>query len=272
MADEYLVIAVQDAAPLSEWAARGQACQYHVYDGEIARAEEENNAAFELGLEIGAVDCDSWWGASTAQVTWCRDAELGDPDIAGRMADQFPGTPTWRIVQARILAERGRIDECRDLIDLYNLGDPESGPEGRVLVHPRVPPRTRPDRRNPMHRSLRASCRSSSPTPTSAHYSFGDLGPMSVDAFVRAAAGDLDGGIADARAALELLTNWKLAPLPIICRIDLAELLARRGTDADIEEARRIVGEALPMVERMEMVGWRMGPNAPRPTRIAAGQ
>ncbi len=189
------------------------------------------------------------------------------------MADQFPGTPTWRIVQARILAGRRRIDECRDLIDRYHLADLESVPKdafwfthafhlGRLI--------------DEIHDAPLAQGFLSSVEPYAdevVHYSIGVLGPMSQSlAFARAAAGDLDGGIADARAALELLTNWKLAPLPIICRIDLAELLARRGTDADIEEARSVVAEALPEVDRMGMIGWRTRGAAPRPARIAAGQ
>ncbi|MCZ7529752.1 MAG: hypothetical protein M5U31_05060 [Acidimicrobiia bacterium] len=258
LVDESLAIAVDDAAPMSEWAARSNASNFHIYDGDLEQAAKENDGALEFGLEIGAVDAESWWAAASAQVGVVRDGDIGDPDLIGRMADEFSGAPVWRVAQATALASRQRFTECRDLIDRYDLDDLESVPKDAFwLAHANNLARVARDLNDaPMARRVLPFVEPYA--DVAVHYCIGFNGPVrQVLAYLRATAGDLEGGIADNRAALEFSTTRNLAPYEAMYRVELAELLVRRGSDVDIGEAGSLISEALPDIDRMGMVGWR---------------
>ena len=75
-------------------------------------------------------------------------------------------------------------------------------------------------------------------------------------AFLRSASGDLDGGITEARLALDWATRHRMDLWQVMYRVVLAELLARRNGATDLTEARTILAETLPDAERLGMVGW----------------
>ena len=257
VADEYQAISTEASGPISQWSARAQACNFHLIEGDLARATAEGDAAFEFGLAIGAVDCESWWAATASQVSWLRDADLVDPDLAGQMADKFPGTPSWRATQASALAHHGRSEECRRLIDHHGLDDPTSFPMD-VFWFSAVFNMARAIDALDDDALARTFLSAAEPyADCTVHYCVGVFGPMrKALAHLRTATGDLDGGIAEARLALDFVAGKQLALWRTNHQIELAELLARRGTETDVEEARRIVAEALPETERMGMVGW----------------
>ena len=128
VAQEHLAIAADGAGPTMQWSARAFACQFHLHVGDLASAAADNDVALELGLELGAVDCESWWAAVAASIMWLRDAGYPDPELAGELADRFPGAIVWRTSQAVALVARGRDDEGRELIEDHGLDDPTSFP------------------------------------------------------------------------------------------------------------------------------------------------
>ncbi len=257
VADEFLAIARVDAGPMSQWAARAQACQFLLEAGELDRAQVENDAVLASGQEIDAVDSEAWWAASQAGINWCRDGEVGDPDLIGELADEYPGAPTWRAAHVLSLARRGRVAECRDLIERYRLGDIDALPKDVFWFSAAFN----------MARTISALddaalAREMLPVlePYAdyvSHYCIGFGGPIrQVLSYLRAASGDLDGAIEDAGATRAFATNrdWKL--VQAISGIELAELLVRRGSEGDLEDAQRLLAEASLDADHMGLHAW----------------
>jgi hypothetical protein len=257
VAEEYVEIAADAAGPIMQWTAQAMACQFHLVAGDLAAAAADNDAALEFGLELGALDCESWWAGIAALIIWFRDADYVDADLAGQLADQFPGAPSWRTAQAFALVRQGRVEECCRLIDHHGLGDPMSFPMdmfwfscisniARALVI-----LDDADLAGPILAAAEpyADC--------IGHYGIGLQGPLrEALSDLRTASGDLDGGIADARSAVDWATDRQLGLWRTTYQIKLAELLVRRHDTADVVEARTIVAETLPESERLGMVGW----------------
>lgn len=242
---------------MTQWVARAQAAHFHLIGGNLARASEENDRAFEYGLEIGAPDAASWWGGIGAMILWCRDGRMVEPELAGQMADEFPGALSWRMSQALALAEHGRLDECRALMADHGLTDPELVPKDlfwfvnvfslRGIV-----------RLSGDEDVARAALASFAPYADAVvHYCIGLNGPMRhFLALFRAVSGDIDGGIADGRLAVDWMATAG-SPIHLTAiRIEFAELLVRRHTAADLAEARTLVEVALADARQFDMSGW----------------
>jgi class 3 adenylate cyclase len=252
-------IALTDAGPITQWAMRSQSTQYLLIEGDIEGAAAENDAAFELGLEIGAVDADAWWGAGAALITFYRDDQMGDPDLTALLADRYPLSPTWRGVQAWALAERGRLDECRALVAEHGLDRP-AGLSHDVFWFTTLYTLSQ------VARHLEDADLAGALLPEVepyrdhfTHYCIGAQGPVRrMLGYIRPLLGDLDGGIDDARASLA----WALDmgyPVPIAAyRIELAELLVERGRQGDGPEAYELLQTARADAERLGMHGWRV--------------
>ena len=257
VADEFSAIAADAAGPIMQWSARAQAAQISLFGGDLAQAAADNDAAFEFGRELGAVDSESWWAAVGSLITWLRDATSVPADLAGQMADQFPGAPSWRIGQAAALSQEGRIEECRRLIDEHGLGDPTPLPMDLfwfacVALMARAVGNL--DDQALARRWLSAA---EPYADCINHYGVGLNGPMRKSlAYLRSAAGDLDGAITEARLALDFAMDKQLALWAATYQVELAEMLARRGSEGDVTEARTILAAALPEAERLGMVGW----------------
>ncbi|MDZ7673747.1 MAG: AAA family ATPase [Acidimicrobiales bacterium] len=255
--DEALAIAEADGAPMTQWTARAQAAHFHIYRDDIAHAAAENDAAFQFGLEIGAVDADTWWAGVTAIIGWIRDADMSEPELIGQLAAQYPGTPIWLTTQALALALRGREQECRDLIARHRLDEPDSMPKDVFWLNGAftmgLTVRILDD--EPMANSLLAAYEPYA--DHFCHYCIGVNGPMrQMLSYLRPAAGDLDGGIADARFALEFAVAEAAGAWTVLCGIELAELLVRRADAPDVDEARSLAIEAGVDAERLGMPGW----------------
>ncbi len=257
VAQEYLAIAADGAGPTMQWSARAFACQFHLHVGDLASAAADNDVALELGLELGAVDCESWWAAVAASIMWLRDAGYPDPELAGELADRFPGAIVWRTSQAVALVARGRDDEGRELIEDHGLDDPTSFPRDVLwftCVHNLARAVGALDDAA-VARSLLAAAEPYADYVS--HYCVAAIGSMREPlALLRSASGDLDGGITEMRAALDWATRHRLELWRVMYRVMLAELLARRGDPADLTEARTVLAETLPEAERLGMVGW----------------
>ena len=257
VADEFTAIAEASAGPLTQATARAMKAQLPLFDGDLIQAAADNDEALAFGLEIGVVDCESWWAATASVIGWLRDHRSVPADLAGEMADQFPGAPSWRTGQAAALAQEGRIDECRRLIEDHGLGDPTAFPMdlfffASISNMARAAPVL--DDRALAQRWLSAA---EPYADCVSHFCVGFNGPMQQSlSKLRCAAGDLDGAITEARLALDFAIDKALELWAVTYRIELAEILARRGFDNDVAEARAIVAKALPAAERLGMVGW----------------
>ena len=257
VAEEYLAIAADGAGPTMQWSARAFACQFHLHVGDLASAAAENDVALEVGLELGAVDCESWWAGTVAIILWTRDNGYPDADLAGEMADRFPGALAWRTSQAFALALEGRAEECRTIIEVHGLGDPTSFPRDMFhfscfLTMARAVG-TLDDAA--LARPLLAAAEPYAERVS--HYGVGLAGSMrEALGLLRSASGDLDGGITEMRAALDWATRHRLELWRVMYRVMLAELLVRRAGPAELAEVRTVLAETLPEAERLGMVGW----------------
>jgi len=257
VSEEFLAIAADAAGPIQQWSARAQAAHIRLFVGDLSGAAAENDAAFEFGREIGAVDCASWWAAIGSVIGWLRDQSSVPADLAGQMADQYPGAPSWRLAQAASLSREDRIDECRRLIEEHGLGDPMSIPMD-VFWFSCVNNMARAVRNLDDPALAQRWLSATEPYADSVnHFCVALNGPMRrCRADLRAAAGDLDGAITEARLALDFATDKALELWAVMYRIELAEMLARRRGDADVDAARVLLAEAIIDAERLGMVGW----------------
>lgn len=257
VARELQTIAADEAGPMAQWSARSQTVQFHIYDGDLQRATEENDSAFEFGIEIGAVDADTWWAAVSALIGASRSPTFGNSELAGQLADRYPGTPAWRATQAAYLATEERADECRELIELYSLDEFES-PSRDAFWFTSAYNMARCARFLDDEAIGRSLIETFEPYADEfAHYCIGINGPMRhILAYARAAVGDIDGAIADLRLALEIVDATRARIFPVIYRIELGELLLNRGFDTDLNEAEELMRTTLPVAAELEMVGW----------------
>ncbi len=211
MAQEYLAIAADGAGPTMQWSARAFACQFHLHVGDLASAAADNDVALELGLELGAVDCESWWAAVAASIMSLRDAGYPDPELAGELADRFPGAIVWRTSQAVALVARGRDDEGRELIEDHGLDDPTSFPRDVLwftCVHNLARGVGALDDAA-VARSLLAAAEPYADYVS--HYCAAVIGSIREPlALLRSASGDLDGGITECerRSTGPPVTGW----------------------------------------------------------------
>ncbi|MGB9011453.1 MAG: AAA family ATPase, partial [Aeromicrobium sp.] len=225
-AEEFLAIAVNEAGPVAVWYARAAVAQFPMYFGDIAESVARNEAALELGMEVGAPDAPQWWGALDGVIRWCRDASFSDHELSAAMADQFPRAPIWRCTQAMSLALADRFDEAREVIRTHELDRIYQYPKD-YLWHCTG---------NIMSLTARRLADVGLAKQLLAHYEpFADdvihfviavYGPVrQITSRARAVLGDLDGSISDATIMLDWGIAQSMLVPSVIYRIELAELL-----------------------------------------------
>lgn len=86
--------------------------------GDLAGAETEAFAAYELGVRTGQPDAETWLAGQlfTLRLLGRRLPEIVD-DVAEQVSSQAWGIPAWRAAHALALAEAGRAQEAGTLLD-----------------------------------------------------------------------------------------------------------------------------------------------------------
>lgn len=122
---EGIGIAQTDCPPFILALCRANAVQYLSYRGQLDEAMTVNNELLGLYRQIGIPDGEQWWGATATTIALLQGTvgDLADP--AGEFADRYPTASSWRCAHALALAEGGRLDEARDVVERYALDRPE---------------------------------------------------------------------------------------------------------------------------------------------------
>jgi class 3 adenylate cyclase len=123
-----LELARTDCPPVALAASMANFVQYHLYDGELDEAAALNDRFLTLALELGSVDAEQWWAALTLSIQYVQGG-VGDlADAAGEFAERYDEAAAWRCSHAFVLAEAGRLDEARQVVDAFELRRPEAFP------------------------------------------------------------------------------------------------------------------------------------------------
>ncbi len=130
-----LAIATDIGTPFDVWLISAGLVQFIVYDGDMEAAAAENQRVFEFGQAIGQQDAANWWGGVWTAMEFFRSESDAPVALGMSLAEQFPGSAQeWYASSAFVLAELGRTDEARDLIVQGGLGDPASAIEPSPVV------------------------------------------------------------------------------------------------------------------------------------------
>ena len=239
--DEGRAMLPEGASPFAEWILRATGCQFLAYEGRFDEAERENDEVVAIGERVGAPDAASWWVAVSAGIVGVRHGgRVGDPDEIGAFADQYPRAHSWRSGHLAALASTGRLDECRQVLDVQGLWDPRDIPRDvfwlssqfqRALLASLL--------RDPLmgERVLElllpfdgAAC----------HYTLFVNGPVErARSYAEVACGRLDAAVAELRAALQ--RSRRSPAFSIMTRVELAEVLAERGAEGDAAEVEDLI-------------------------------
>lgn len=118
-------IAQADCPPFVLALCRANAVQYLAYHGQLAEAVATNDELLGFYQQIGVPDGEQWWGATAMTIALLQGTAGDFADPAGEFADRYPTASAWRCTHALALAEGGRLDESRDVIERHALNRPE---------------------------------------------------------------------------------------------------------------------------------------------------
>jgi class 3 adenylate cyclase len=123
-----LELARTDCPPAALAATLANSVQYHLYDGRLDEAAALNDHFLTMAMEIGMVDAEQWWAAIALSIQYLQGG-VGDlADAAGEFADRYGEAAAWRCSHAFVLAEAGRHDEARQVVEAHGLRRPETFP------------------------------------------------------------------------------------------------------------------------------------------------
>jgi class 3 adenylate cyclase/DNA polymerase III delta prime subunit len=119
---EMVAIAEAEGSPTVRWVARSNAVRFIAARGSLHAAAIENDACLAMAQESGERDGLQWWAATLNAITWARGEGGTLADAAGVFAQQYPLLPAWHSGHAWLLAEDGRFDEARAVLRAHNFG------------------------------------------------------------------------------------------------------------------------------------------------------
>lgn len=122
-------VAQDEAAPVFQWTLQTASVQRLIYAGDLDAARSANAAAIELGQNLQEPDALAWWGAIEAGLAWVDGTYSALADVFEAFADQYPAAASWRAAHIVALAEGGRADEARAVLEDHGLLDPTSVPD-----------------------------------------------------------------------------------------------------------------------------------------------
>ncbi|HET7652026.1 MAG TPA: AAA family ATPase [Acidimicrobiales bacterium] len=121
-ADAANVAGASDGSPSLVWTARSHAMKWAVACDPIPVSTAANDECRDMGERAGEPDHLNWWAATFGAIDMMRAGDVAAlADVAGAYAAEYPGAPTWRMLQALALADAGRVDECDALISRHGL-------------------------------------------------------------------------------------------------------------------------------------------------------
>jgi class 3 adenylate cyclase/tetratricopeptide (TPR) repeat protein len=132
--NEAVEIARTDCPPFLDALCRANSVQYLLYHGQIAEATSTNNELLAFYQQISLADGEQWWAATALGIALLQGAIADTADPAGQFADRYPTAMAWRGTHAWALAEAGRLDEAREVIDRYGLDHPERFPIDEFIL------------------------------------------------------------------------------------------------------------------------------------------
>lgn len=111
-----------EGSPSLVWTAASHGMKWTVSSETIPESTAANDACRSMGEAAGEPDHLNWWAATFGAIEMMRAGDVAAlADVAGVYADEYPGAPTWRMLQALALADADRIAECDALIATYGL-------------------------------------------------------------------------------------------------------------------------------------------------------
>lgn len=116
-----LAIANADRVPGLLWSALAFFVPTLMSVGRLDEAEQLAHRGLAMGQAAGEPDADSWWGAAMAALETFRNGAGDLADLAGPMADEYPGAIGWRTFQIMALTHAGRLDEARAVLDAQDF-------------------------------------------------------------------------------------------------------------------------------------------------------
>jgi hypothetical protein len=127
--DEVVAIS-EDGSPTIQWDAKCFSIRLLLLDGSLDEAHQLSDECLALGQSIGEPDAAMWWAALAGAERTSRGLPGATAEEAGAFADQYLGTPTWRLGQAHAMAFAGDLEGARRVIDEHGL-EPE-----RLMAEP----------------------------------------------------------------------------------------------------------------------------------------
>jgi class 3 adenylate cyclase/DNA polymerase III delta prime subunit len=232
------------APPVMQWTASSNKPRLSALAGRLDEAEAQNAASLEFANRLGQPDGAQWWAATQLGIMWLRGRTDDFADAAAVFAEQYPLARTWRTAYAWILAEAGRIDEARLVIDEYALAS------GDLLIEawPFVPAfqlalatwQTGDVALAAELAELLAPYRT-----CWSHYFLLVMGPMTWPlGLMHAVTGAHDAAVADLEEALTAVTRRSFPAYAARIGLNLGEVLLRRGAAGDRERSAAVLARA----------------------------
>jgi tetratricopeptide (TPR) repeat protein len=131
---EGVEIARSDCPPFILALCQANAVQYLLYRGGLAEASSANDELLGTYQQIGIIDGEQWWAATAMSVAFVQGTFGDAADPAGEFADRYPTASAWRCTHALALADAGRLDEAREVIERHALNHPERFPVDEFLT------------------------------------------------------------------------------------------------------------------------------------------
>jgi tetratricopeptide (TPR) repeat protein len=102
--------------------------------GPIAEAISANNELLGFYQQISLPDGEQWWAATAMGIAFLQGTIADTADPSGAFAERYPNAKAWRGTHAWALAEAGRLDEARAVIDRHGLDHPERFPTDEFIT------------------------------------------------------------------------------------------------------------------------------------------
>jgi tetratricopeptide (TPR) repeat protein len=249
---EMIAIADAEASPVLRWTAHANRVRHAALAGHLDEADALNNAVLERGQQLGEPDTEEWWASTAIGLLWLRGKAGTYSDAPEQFAQRYPLTPVWRTAQAWLYSESGRYDDARAVLDTYEF-DPHE-----LLYEPWPFLPTAQLALTAWHlgdRDLAARVRDALQPYRGCwvHYYVFVMGPVSwMLGLACATSGAVDEAVELLDEALDEVAKRGYLAHAALVGCDLAVVLRRRGGEADLARAARLLATAR---QRAEQVG-----------------